>query len=70
MHPLILHDLAKLKMAEQLEYAERERRARLVAAASEGPRSIDFRSLVSRIKVRVHAGAGAVRNRTAASASS
>jgi hypothetical protein len=49
MHPAILHDLAKIKIAEELEYAERMRRYR--AAETRGPRSIDFTRLAARIRL-------------------
>lgn len=39
MHPTMTHELARIKIAEQMQYAERERRAR--AAVSSRPRSID-----------------------------
>jgi len=54
MHPLITHELAKIKIAEQLEYASRQRRAR--EAVSERPRSIDFSSLGQRLRVRLFGG--------------
>ena len=67
MHPAILHQLATIKMAEQLEFAERERRVR--AAGSSRRRSIDarpFRERVQRTLLRLGwefrgspAGAGA-----------
>ena len=54
MHPYFSHELAKIKIAEQLEYASRQRRAR--EAVSERPRSIDFSSLGQRLRVRLFGG--------------
>jgi hypothetical protein len=51
MHPTILHELAKIKIAEQHEYAARERLAR--AAESDRPRSIDMTKLSQRLRVRL-----------------
>jgi hypothetical protein len=48
------HELAKIKIAEQLEYASRQRRAR--EAVSERPRAIDFSSLGQRLRVRLFGG--------------
>ena len=55
MHPYMTGELAKIKIAEQLEYAARERRAR--EAVSNRPRSaIDFSSLGQRLKVILTGG--------------
>jgi hypothetical protein len=54
MHPLILHELAKVKLAEELEYAERQRRFR--TANQLGTRPIDFGRLVARVRVIVAFG--------------
>jgi hypothetical protein len=49
MHPTISHQLAPLKMAEQLHEVERERRLR--AAVSNRPRSIDTTRLSARLRL-------------------
>ncbi len=49
MHPAMLHELARIKIAEELEYAERRRRYR--AAQSTGPRAIDFSRLAARLRI-------------------
>ena len=54
MHPHISYELAKLKIAEDIEYAARERRAR--EAVSDRPRSIDFSNLGQRLRVRLLGG--------------
>jgi len=54
MHPQIINELAKIKIAEQLEYASRQRRAR--EAVSERPRSIDFSSVGERLRARIFGG--------------
>jgi hypothetical protein len=54
MHPYISQELAKIKIAEELEYAARQRRAR--EAVSDRPRSIDFSSLGQRLRVRLFGG--------------
>jgi hypothetical protein len=54
MHPTIYHELAKIKIAEELEYAARARLAR--DAVSDRPRSIDFSSLGQRLRVRIFGG--------------
>ncbi len=48
MHPAMTHELARIKQAELLQYAERERRVR--AAGSSGPRSIDAVAMSARIQ--------------------
>jgi hypothetical protein len=40
MHPLMTQELARIKIAEQVQYAERQRLAKL--AVSDRPRPIDF----------------------------
>jgi hypothetical protein len=54
MHPYITHELAKIKIAEELEYAARQRRAR--EAVSNRSRSIDFSTLGQRLKVKLLGG--------------
>jgi hypothetical protein len=54
MHPYIAQELAKIKIAEELEYASRQRRAR--EAVSNRPRSIDFSSIGQRLRVRLLGG--------------
>jgi hypothetical protein len=54
MHPMQTHELARLKIADELAYAARERRAR--EAASDRPRSIDFTSLGQKLRVRLFGG--------------
>ncbi len=54
MNPHISYQLAKIKIAEEHEYAARRRLAR--QAVSERPRSIDFASLGQRLRVRVLGG--------------
>ena len=54
MHPHIYQELAKIKIAEQLQYAERQRLLR--DAVNDRPRSIDFSSLGQRLKVRLFGG--------------
>ena len=54
MHPLILHELAKVKLADELEYAERQRRFRAANQLGTGP--IDFSRLVARVRVIVAFG--------------
>jgi hypothetical protein len=54
MHPYITHELAKIKIAEELEYAARQRRAQ--EAVSDRPRSIDFSNLGQRLRVRLLGG--------------
>ena len=51
MHPLMIHELARIKIAEELEYAERRRRYR--AATQDGTRAIDFTRLVTRVRLIV-----------------
>jgi hypothetical protein len=55
MHPHLAHQLATYKIAEQLKYAEQERRARL--AATDRPHWIDFASLGQRLRIRLSGGA-------------
>ena len=54
MHPYIAHELVKHKIADELRYAEHERRARL--AATDRPHWIDFSSLGRRLRVRLLGG--------------
>jgi hypothetical protein len=54
MHPHIYHELAKMKIAEELEYAARQRWAR--EAVGDRPRSIDFSNLGQRLRVRLFGG--------------
>jgi hypothetical protein len=51
MHPMMVHELARIKIAEELEYAARQRRAR--DAVSDRPRSIDFSSIGHKLRVRL-----------------
>jgi hypothetical protein len=51
MHPTIYQELARIKIADELAYAERQRLAR--AASRERTRPIDFTSLKGRVKVRL-----------------
>jgi hypothetical protein len=48
MHPTTTHELARIKISEQLHYAEQQRRAR--ASVSGRPRSIDAVSLGGRVR--------------------
>jgi hypothetical protein len=54
MHPYITHELVRHKIADELRYAEHERRARL--AAIDRPHWIDFSSLGQRLRVRLLGG--------------
>jgi hypothetical protein len=54
MNPMQTHELARLKIAEELAYAARQRQAR--AAVSDRPRSIDFSSLGQKLKIRLFGG--------------
>jgi hypothetical protein len=54
MHPHIAQELVKYKIADELRYAELERRARL--AATDRPHWIDFSSLGRRLRVRLLGG--------------
>jgi len=54
MHPMMVHELAKIKIAEELEYASRARRAR--EAVSDRPRSIDFSSIGQKLRIRIFGG--------------
>jgi hypothetical protein len=55
MHPQMYQELAKIKIAEQLEYAAQQRMLR--DAVSDRPRSIDFSTLGQRLRVRLFGGA-------------
>jgi hypothetical protein len=54
MHPQIYQELAKIKIAEELQYAARQRLLR--DAVSDRPRSIDFSNLGQRLRVRLFGG--------------
>ncbi len=54
MYPMQTHELARLKIADELASAARERRAR--EAVNGRPRSIDFSSLGQRLRVRLLGG--------------
>jgi hypothetical protein len=54
MHPYITHELVKHKIAEDLRYAELQRRAR--QAAVDRPHWIDFSSIGQRLRVRLLGG--------------
>ena len=43
MHPTIYHELAKIKIADELAYADRQRLARLASGDTSHP--IDFRKV-------------------------
>ncbi|HET9435465.1 MAG TPA: hypothetical protein VFO50_01300 [Candidatus Limnocylindrales bacterium] len=51
MHPTIYHELAKIKIADELAYADRQRLARLASGDTSHP--IDFRALVGRARIRL-----------------
>jgi hypothetical protein len=51
MHPHIYHQLAKIKIADEIAWADRQRLAR--AASRERNRPIDFTSLKGRVRVRL-----------------
>ncbi len=54
MHPTISYELARIKMAEEHVYADRQRLAR--QAVSERPRAIDIASLGEKLRVRLFGG--------------
>ena len=54
MHPYMYQELAKLKIAEDLAYAARQRRLR--DAVSNRRRSIDFSSIGQRLRIRLFGG--------------
>ena len=54
MHPTTAYELAKVKIAEQHAYADRQRLAR--EAVSERPRAIDIASLGEKLRVRLFGG--------------
>ena len=54
MNPIVSYELAKMKMAEQHAYADRQRLAR--QAVSERPRAIDIASLGEKLRVRLFGG--------------
>ncbi len=51
MHPTIYHELARIKIADELAYAERQRLARGASRRAERP--IDFHALVGQVRVRL-----------------
>jgi hypothetical protein len=51
MHPTIYQELARIKIADELAWADRQRLARL--AAGERTRPIDFTSLAGRVRIRL-----------------
>ena len=51
MNPLMSHELARIKIAEQLQYAERQRIARL--AVTDRPRPIDIVKLGTSLRERL-----------------
>lgn len=51
MYPTLNHELARIKIADELAYAERQRLAR---GASRGQnRPIDFHALVGQVRIRL-----------------
>jgi len=56
MHPYMSHELAKIKIAEQHQYAERQRLARL--AVSDRPRPIDMAKLGAGVRRLLLGGRG------------
>jgi hypothetical protein len=54
MHPMQTHEIARMKIAEELAYAARQRQAR--DAVSDRPRSIDFSTLGQRLRARLFGG--------------
>lgn len=54
MYPMQTHELARLKIADELAYAARQRLAR--AATSDRPRAIDFSSLGQKLRIRLFGG--------------
>lgn len=54
MHPMQTHELARLKIADELAYAARQRLAR--QATSDRPRAIDFSSLGQKLRIRLFGG--------------
>ena len=54
MHPMQTHEIARMKIAEELAYAARQRRAR--EAVTDRPRSIDFSTLGQKLKARLFGG--------------
>ncbi len=51
MHPTIYQELARIKIADELAYAERQRLAR--GATRREIRPIDFHSLVGQVRIRL-----------------
>ena len=54
MYPMQTHELARLKIADELAYAARQRLAR--EATSDRPRAIDFSTLGQKLRVRLLGG--------------
>jgi hypothetical protein len=54
MHPYIVHELTKIKIADELAYAARQRLVR--EATTDRPRSIDFSNIGQRLRVRLLGG--------------
>ena len=54
MFPMQTHELARLKIADELAYAARQRLAR--QATSDRPRAIDFSSLGQKLRIRLFGG--------------
>ena len=54
MYPMQTHELARLKIADELAYAARQRLAR--EATSDRPRAIDFSTLGQKLRVRLFGG--------------
>jgi hypothetical protein len=56
MNPLMTQELAKIKIAEQIQYAERQRLARL--AVTDRPRPIDMAKLGAGVRRLLLGGRG------------
>lgn len=54
MYPMQTHELARLKIADELAYAARQRLVR--GASIDRPRAIDFSSLGQKLRARVFGG--------------
>jgi hypothetical protein len=54
VYPMQTHELARLKIADELAYAARQRLVR--AASKDRPRAIDFSSLGQKLRVRLFGG--------------
>jgi hypothetical protein len=55
MHPVMVYEMARIKIAEEREWAARQRLAR--GASPDRQRWIDFSSVVQRVRGRFHGGA-------------